>query len=228
MPRFLPPEQATDDGLLAIGGDLSPDLLIEAYRQGIFPWYMPGQPVLWWSPDPRMVLHTDSIRISRSLRKRLRNSGFHLTFDRDFEAVVRACRDLRGARDSWIDEAMIRAYTGLHVRGYAHSVEVWSGGELAGGLYGVSIGRAFFGESMFHRERDASKVALVVLARHLRSWGYPMIDCQVSSDHLASLGATEMSRADFLARIRRLVDETGRPPPWEIDPARMEEEDGPR
>ena len=225
MPRFPSPEQAGEDGLLAIGGDLEPETLLAAYRQGIFPWYMPGQPLLWWSPDPRMVLFTDSLKVSRSLAKLLKRQDYNLSFDTDFEAVVRACRDVRGASESWIDEAMITAYARLHALGHAHSVEVRRGGRLVGGLYGVAIGRIFFGESMFHRERDTSKIALVTLVGHLRGWGYPLIDCQVASRHLESLGAVEIPRREFLSRLAELVPEPGHPSPWRLDPGL---ESGPR
>ncbi len=223
MPRFPSPEQANEDGLLAFGGDLEPTTLLVAYRQGIFPWYMPGQPLLWWSPDPRMVLFTDSLKVSRSLAKTLKRHDYTLSFDTDFEAVVRACRDVRGAPESWIDEAMITAYGRLHALGHAHSVEVRRREELVGGLYGVAIGRVFFGESMFHHERDTSKIALVTLVRHLQGWGYPLIDCQVASSHLESLGAVEIPRAEFLSRITELVTEPGHPSPWHYDPERGSE-----
>ena len=192
------------NGLLAVGGDLSSQRLLNAYRQGIFPWYSPGQPILWWSPDPRTVLFPEKIRISRSLAKTLRNKPFTLSFDRDFESVVAACAAPRNyQQETWITSQMAQAYNALHRFGHAHSVEVWHQGKLAGGLYGVAIGRVFFGESMFSVQRDGSKVALVHLAQHLVDWGYRMIDCQVYSSHLVSLGAEEISRARFCEHLRQ-------------------------
>ncbi len=186
---------ADPNGLLAVGGDLSPVRLIHAYRHGIFPWYSDGQPILWWSPDPRLVLYPGEVHVSRSLGKTLRQRRFEVSFDRDFAAVISGC----AARDStWITAEMRAAYLRLHALGRAHSVECWCDGRLVGGLYGVSIGRVFFGESMFSLERDASKVALVTLARTLERWGYALMDCQVESDHLMSLGARNLAREHFL------------------------------
>ena len=196
------------NGLLAVGGDLSPQRLRSAYRLGIFPWYGAGQPILWWSPDPRLVLFPDRLRISRSLRKTLRRGAFTVSLDRDFGAVIRACAAPRAdAGGTWIVPAMARAYERLHVLGLAHSAEAWRGGELAGGLYGVAMGRVFFGESMFSRASDASKVALAYLARCLSDWGYALIDCQVYTPHLASLGAVEMPRAEFQRRLAEAIDQ---------------------
>jgi len=196
------------NGLLAVGGDLSPQRLRSAYRLGIFPWYGAGQPILWWSPDPRLVLFPDRLRISRSLRKTLRRGAFTVSLDRDFGAVIRACAAPRAdAGGTWIVPAMARAYERLHVLGLAHSAEAWRGGELAGGLYGVAMGRVFFGESMFSRASDASKVALAYLARCLSAWGYALIDCQVYTPHLASLGAVEMPRAEFQRRLAEAIDQ---------------------
>jgi leucyl/phenylalanyl-tRNA--protein transferase len=203
---FPPLAHALDDpdGLLAIGGDLAPARLLEAYRRGIFPWYADGQPILWWSPDPRMVLAPDQIHVSRSLAKRLRNGGFELSFDRDFAGVIDACAAPRGRHGgTWITPAMRDAYLALHARGHAHSIECWHDGRLCGGLYGVALGRVFFGESMFSRTPDASKVAFVHLARALAAWGYQIIDCQVHTAHLARLGAWPMPRARFAACLRR-------------------------
>lgn len=186
---------AEPNGLLAVGGDLTPVRLINAYRHGIFPWYSDGQPILWWSPDPRLVLYPHAVRVSRSLGKTLRQQRFEVSFDRDFGAVINGC----AARYStWITVGMRAAYLRLHALGRAHSVECWRDGRLVGGLYGVSIGRVFFGESMFSLERDASKVALVTLARTLERRGYALIDCQVESDHLCSLGAQNLAREHFL------------------------------
>ena len=196
------------NGLLAVGGDLSPQRLRSAYRLGIFPWYGAGQPILWWSPDPRLVLFPDRLRISRSLRKTLRRGAFTVSLDRDFGAVIRACAAPRAdAGGTWIVPAMARAYERLHVLGLAHSAEAWRGDELAGGLYGVAMGRVFFGESMFSRASDASKVALAYLARCLSDWGYALIDCQVYTPHLASLGAVEMPRAEFQRRLAEAIDQ---------------------
>ena len=186
------------DGLLAIGGDLSVPRLLEAYRHGIFPWYSQGQPILWWSPDPRLVLFTDELRVSRSLRKTLRKGRFEVTLDRDFPAVIRACAEPRaGEVGTWITRAMQNAYIALYEAGHAHSVECRLDGELVGGLYGVSIGRVFFGESMFARVSDASKVAFVWLVRQLQRRGFRLIDCQVHTGHLVRLGARGIARAEF-------------------------------
>jgi len=206
---FPDPALAMDDpnGLLAVGGDLSMRRLLSAYRQGIFPWYSDGQPILWWSPDPRAVLTPDRLKVSRSLRKTLRQGRFTVTCDQAFAEVIGACAGPRaGGPGTWITGEMMQAYTGLHRHGIAHSVEAWEGDELAGGLYGVALGRAFFGESMFHRRRDASKVAFVHLVRHLQRRGYDMIDCQVGSEHLASLGAEEIDRGEFLDMLTRCLD----------------------
>ncbi len=204
--RFPDPGYALDEpnGLLAVGGDLSPARLLNAYRQGIFPWYSDGQPILWWSPAPRTVLFPDRLKVRRSLQKRLRNGGFQISFDRAFGEVIEACSESRHDQDgTWITEAMKQAYTTLHHLGFAHSVEVWQDGKLVGGLYGVSMGKVFFGESMFSRERDASKVALVALVKKLHAWGFALIDCQVGSEHLFSLGAEAILREDFLHRLDR-------------------------
>ncbi len=193
------------NGLLAIGGDLAPGRLLAAYRAGIFPWFdSDGGPPLWWSPDPRAVLLPKDLRISRSLGKRLRRNDFRVTFDCAFLDVVTECAaprrgDAGANRGTWITKAMAAAYTELHRLGYAHSVEVWRENSLIGGLYGVSLGRLFFGESMFTRATDASKIALVHLARLLTSWDFPLIDCQMMNPHLESLGAVTISRSTFLA-----------------------------
>lgn len=203
-------EEALDDpnGLLAIGGELSEQRLLAAYRRGIFPWYEAPQPVLWWTPDPRSVLFPNELHISRSLRKTLRANGFKLAVDTQFKRVMCECAQLRGdGLGTWIDEDMVAAYTGLHRQGYAHSVEVMNeAGALVGGLYGVSLGRAFFGESMFSDESNASKVALVALVDIARRGGLQLIDCQVESPHLNSLGARNISRLDFEQRLQQTVD----------------------
>lgn len=201
---FPPLDQALDEpeGLLAAGGDLSPERLLAAYRRGIFPWYSAGQPVLWWSPNPREVLFPGEFKCSRSLSKTLRNRGFEVTFDREFAEVVKACAARReNSTGTWITSEMHAAYCGLHQRGQAHSVEVRFEDRLVGGLYGVLLGRVFFGESMFSRERDASKVALAHLAQRALVAGLQLIDCQLPTPHLRSLGSRPLSRAEFSARV---------------------------
>jgi leucyl/phenylalanyl-tRNA--protein transferase len=196
------------NGLLAIGGDLSPERLLSAYRHGIFPWFNPGEPILWWSPDPRAVLFPEKIRISRSLRRTIGKNLFSLTTDQAFNAVMAACQAPRAKqRGTWITPDMRRAYNEMHRRGYAHSIECWQNTELAGGLYGMAIGQVFFGESMFSRVSDASKVALVYLTDKLIEWGYRLIDCQVQSEHLISLGAEAIPRDQFCAYLNRWCDQ---------------------
>ncbi len=205
---FPPLSEARDDlgGLLASGGGLAPARLLDAYSRGIFPWFSEGEPVLWWSTDPRMVLMTADFHQSRSLARRIRKGGFEITVNRAFETVMRACAGPRkGQSGTWILPEMIRAYAQLHSMGYAHSVEVWRGGALAGGLYGVAIGRMFYGESMFTRETDASKIALMYLVCALRASDMPMIDCQQQTRHLHSLGARSIRRALFAETLRVLV-----------------------
>ena len=217
---FPAAETALDEpnGLLAMGGDLSLPRLLDAYRHGIFPWFNPGEPILWWSPDPRMVLVPGEVRVARSLAKRLRNAGFELRVDTAFVEVMRACGEPRaGASGTWISPAMIAAYRRLFEAGYAHSIETWREGRLVGGLYGVAIGRMFYGESMFSREPDASKVALVRLARQLERWGFGLIDCQMETEHLASMGARTMPRAAFTARLAELVNLPHLSGPWTFD-----------
>lgn len=208
-PEWFPPlEQALDEpaGLLAAGGDLSTERLLAAYRRGIFPWYSPGQPVLWWSPDPRAVLFPEEFRCSRSLAKTLRNGGFERAIDRDFRGVIEACAAPRPhSVGTWITAEMMEAYIELHRRGYAHSIEAWRGQELVGGLYGVRLGGIFYGESMFSRERDASKVALSHLVDACRGAGIGLIDCQMTSAHLESLGSRRIPRSRFQALVRELV-----------------------
>lgn len=206
------------NGLLAVGGDLSPRRLLEAYRLGIFPWFNEDDPILWWSPDPRMVLFPSELKISRSLRKTLKNTDYEIRTDSAFLEVINACAAPRnGFPGSWIHEDMLVAYNLLHEMGLAHSVEVWMGGELVGGLYGVSLGRMFFGESMFSRVSDTSKMALVHLVRQLERWGFNMIDCQMKTAHLASLGAREISRNEFSERLEELVNYPGRVEKWCFD-----------
>ena len=200
---FPPPEYADPSGLLAVGGDLSSERLLEAYRVGIFPWYSADQPILWWSPDPRLVLELSEFKVSRSLHKTLNKKIFQVTFDRAFEEVICACASVHreGQSGTWITSEMQEAYINLHGLGFAHSVESWFEGELAGGLYGVSLGKAFFGESMFHRKTDASKVALVTLVEKLKSWNFHFIDSQMTTEHMTRLGAREVPRRIFLKRL---------------------------
>jgi leucyl/phenylalanyl-tRNA--protein transferase len=217
---FPPVERALRDpnGLLAAGMELSSQRLIDAYSRGIFPWFNEDDPVLWWSPDPRMVLFTNELRVSRSLRKVLRAGGFTVTFDAAFEDVMRGCAEPRaGQEGTWISDVMLEAYTTLADAGLAHSVEVWSGRSLVGGLYGVAVGKMFFGESMFSRTSNASKVGLTTLVRQLERWGFEVIDCQMSTGHLASLGAREISRPAFVALVERLSAEPAIPAPWRAD-----------
>ena len=209
---------AEPNGLLAAGADLSLPRLLEAYRNGIFPWFSHDQPILWWSPDPRMVLFPTELKISRSLARTLRSTRFEVRADTAFDAVIEGCRQpRRGESGTWITEEMAEAYGTLHRAGFAHSVETWLDGKLVGGLYGVALGRAFFGESMFARVSDASKVALVALARQLQHWGFGVIDCQMNTAHLASLGAREIPRAEFTRRLRELVHYAPVPVPWRLE-----------
>jgi leucyl/phenylalanyl-tRNA--protein transferase len=221
---FPPVEQALDEpnGLLAAGGDLSPERLLDAYAHGIFPWFNDGDPVLWWSPEPRMVLVPGELHLSRSLRKVIRSGQFTMTFDRAFDAVVEGCAAPRPNQDgTWITAYMKQAYSDLARLGFGHSVETWEGDELVGGLYGVALGRVFFGESMFSRRSNASKVALACLARQLERWAFAMIDCQMSTEHLASLGAREIPRRHFLRTLRTAAAQQPIAAPWEIDPDLM-------
>ncbi|MFA5824646.1 MAG: leucyl/phenylalanyl-tRNA--protein transferase, partial [Gallionellaceae bacterium] len=220
---FPPVELALDqpNGLLAAGGDLSPERILEAYRHGIFPWFNADDPILWWSPDPRMVLFPAEFKISNSLHKTLRKGDYEVRTDTAFEQVMRACAAPREGQDgTWILEEMIAAYCELHRMGYAHSVETWMDGELVGGLYGMAIGAMFYGESMFCHKTDASKIALAYLARELEHQGFGMIDCQMNTPHLASLGAREIPRDEFIERLQLLTGETGAPPLWSFDTSR--------
>ena len=218
---FPPLEQALrqPNGLLAAGGGLTPQRLLDAYRHGIFPWFGEGDPILWWSPDPRMVLFPVEFRISRTLRKTLAREIFEVRTDTVFGQVMRACANAprEGQNGTWIGEEMIAAYTALHRMGHAHSVEAWQNGELVGGLYGLAIGRMFYGESMFSRRSDASKAALAHLIRQLERWGFGMIDCQMNTPHLASLGAREIPRKEFVNSLRELVNYPDAPSPWRFD-----------
>ena len=217
---FPPVEQALThpNGLLAAGGDLSPERLLRAYRLGIFPWFSAGEPILWWSPDPRMVLVPGELRIARSLAKTLRKTDFEVRADSAFEQVIQACSEPRPRQaGTWITHAMQAAYTRLHRLGVAHSIETWHGTELVGGLYGVALGRVFFGESMFSRATDGSKIALVQLGRQLQAWGFGLIDCQMHTPLLASFGAREVAREQFTRRVAELVKYADVPAPWVLD-----------
>ncbi|WP_028448536.1 leucyl/phenylalanyl-tRNA--protein transferase [Chitinibacter tainanensis] len=217
---FPPLSQALPEpnGLLAAGGDLSPNRILAAYQRGIFPWFMPGEPILWWSPDPRMVLYPAELHVHRSLDKVIRNKAYRVTFDTAFHAVMSACAEPRaGQPGTWISAEMLAAYTALHEAGFAHSIECWIDGELAGALYGMAIGKMFYGESMFARRPDASKIAFVHLVRWLDAQGYGLIDCQMYTDHLARFGAREIPRAQFMASLERLTAQYVDPGPWSYD-----------
>lgn len=219
MPVFPDPQASDSKGLLAVGGDLSPDRLVTAYRQGIFPWYSQGDPILWWSPLQRMVLYTNDIYLPKSLIKRIKKREYTITLDRAFEQVMVQCQRVHRPKQdgTWITDEMIAGYVQLAELGYAHSCEAWLGDQLVGGLYGVSIGRAFSGESMFARASDASKVALTYLGCQLARWGYPIIDCQLYTDHLSRFGAYEIPRAQYLAELKQLVDQPTKLGPWRFD-----------
>lgn len=221
-PVFPPTARALREpnGLLAAGGHLSPEWLLAAYRRGIFPWFSDGEPILWWSPDPRMVVFPDQVRITRSLRKTLRNRHYEVRLDHDFAAVIRACAEPREAGGgTWITPAMQAAYLRMHQLGYAHSVETWIDGELAGGLYGMAIGRAFYGESMFSRRTDASKIAFVHLARFLEQHDFRVLDCQMTTRHLASLGGRKIPREAFVQMLGELTRDERPPARWPQDGA---------
>jgi len=219
-PVFPPPDYADPSGLLAVGGDLSNERLLEAYRVGIFPWYSDDQPILWWSPDPRLILDLKDFKISRSLGKTLKKGVFQVTLDHAFEEVIQACAVVpREAQNgTWITAEMQEAYINLHGLGYAHSVETWFGGKLAGGLYGVSLGKCFFGESMFHLKTDASKVALATLVERLKRWDFHFIDSQMTTEHMVRLGAKELPRRIFLKRLQSALRHPTRRGRWRIDP----------
>ena len=203
------------NGLLAVGGDLTEMRLLKAYRQGIFPWYSEGEPILWWSPDPRMVLYPQQVKVSRSLRKTLRKGEFQISFDHAYNRVIKACAGPRkDTPGTWLVNEMISAYRRLHELGFAHSVEVWRDGDLAGGLYGVAIGGVFFGESMFSRITDSSKIALVALCHQLLEWGFRLIDCQVYTQHLQSMGAQEIPREQFCQQLEIWCNLPGMPGHW--------------
>jgi leucyl/phenylalanyl-tRNA--protein transferase len=215
---FPPIDQALEEpnGLIAVGGCLSPQRIVNAYRCGIFPWFNPGEPILWWSPDPRLVLYPEQLKVSRSLNKTLRKQRFEIRYDRAFSKVMQACADPRAKQSgTWITTDMHHAYNQLHQQGIAHSVEAWQDDELVGGLYGLAIGQVFFGESMFHRKTDASKVVFVNMVQQLTDWGYRLIDCQVSSDHLLTLGAEEIPRQKFIGLLQQLCRLHPHPSAWQ-------------
>ncbi|RTZ97437.1 MAG: leucyl/phenylalanyl-tRNA--protein transferase [Deltaproteobacteria bacterium] len=216
---FPPPDLAMKEGLLAVGGDLSVSRLLLAYANGIFPWYSSGEPILWWSPDPRLVLYPGELTLSRRLNRTLRQGRFQVTCDRAFEQVIRKCASVpRSDQDgTWITEEMIFAYTELHRAGFAHSIETWQNSRLVGGIYGVSLGRCFFGESMFHRVSDASTVALVSLVRQVAEWHFDLIDCQVTTNHLLRMGAREISRDRFLRQLNRSLKYPTRRGKWILE-----------
>lgn len=213
---FPDPFDASEEGIVAYGGDLSPSRLMLAYRSGIFPWYSVNDPILWWSPDPRLILELNDFKLHRTLRKKIPH--FEIRFDSAFSQVIRACATAprRGQKGSWIVPEMIEAYETLHALGYAHSVEAYQNGMLVGGLYGVSVGGVFCGESMFAKVPDASKAAFAVLVEHLRAWGYDFIDCQVPTNHLKSLGAKEVSRELFLQRLYNASTASSEEMLWQI------------
>jgi leucyl/phenylalanyl-tRNA--protein transferase len=217
--RFPPPEAADPSGLLAVGGDLSPKRLLLAYKMGIFPWYEAGLPILWHSPDPRMVLRPSEFRLSRSLRRQLRNSAFEIRLDTAFSTVIRACASKKRPEGdgTWITDEMMDGYDRLFELGYAHSAEAWLDDQLVGGLYGVSLGGCFFGESMFAYESNASKIAFATLVGQLVKWDFNLIDCQVHTDHLERFGATAWQRSDFLAALETSLDRETRRGPWRLE-----------
>ncbi len=217
---FPPPDHAEPDGLLAVGGDLRAERLLLAYRLGIFPWYSDGQPVLWWSPDPRIILEPGEFHISRRLGQTIKKGIFKVTFDRAFAEVIRACAasPRKGQHGTWITTEMMEAYICLHQMGFAHSAESWLDGELVGGIYGISLGRCFFGESMFFSQTNASKVALATLVQQLITWDFHMIDAQVTSEHLIRLGAKEVPRHIFLQRLQATLRHPTKKGSWDNGP----------
>jgi leucyl/phenylalanyl-tRNA--protein transferase len=218
---WFPPVELAEEGLLAVGGDLRPDRLLLAYATGIFPWYEEGLPILWHSPDPRMVLDVQDLHVPRSLRKTMRKRPYELTLDTRFGEVMRACAEVPrpGQDGTWITDEMLHAYQRLHAMGFAHSVEATRDGALVGGLYGVSLGAIFFGESMFARAEDASKIAFVTLVEQLRRWGFTHVDCQVHTEHLERFGAVEWPRKRYLEVLRDAVAKPTRRGRWQLDPA---------
>lgn len=221
---FPPIESALEEpnGLLAAGGELNPEKILEAYQQCIFPWYSDGQPILWWSPNPRCIIYPENVYCSSSLRKHIRKTKPRVTFDEDFQSVIRNCARLGSEQGTWITEEMEDTYTQLHRMGHAHSVEVWQDAKLIGGLYGLAIGKVFFGESMFSHRTNASKVAFVFLCRQLQKWGYQLIDCQVENPHLLSLGAQCIDRENFQKQIQTATRLTQYRHEWRFDAGLIE------
>ena len=216
---FPSPCLAEDNGLLAVGGDLSESRLLNAYKEGIFPWYSHGDPILWWSPNPRLIIKPENFILSRSLRQTLKKNTFRITMDTVFREVIENCSEVhkKKAGDTWITREMINAYIDLHDSGYAHSIEAWKGNELAGGLYGVSLGSAFFGESMFTKTSNASKAAFAALVFQVSSWKFSFIDCQVTTKHLLSLGASEIPRDEFLNMLADSLEAPAKKHKWSFD-----------
>jgi leucyl/phenylalanyl-tRNA--protein transferase len=216
---FPSPDSASDEGLVAVGGEITTKRVLSAYRQGIFPWYSEDQPVLWWSPEPRAILYPDDIKISRSLKKTLRHNSFSFTADTAFSEVIKACAGPRAHSPSggtWITDEMMSTYNRLHQLGYGHSIEVWNDEKLVGGLYGLSLGSAFFGESMFSHQTDASKLALVYLAEFSKSYGIDFIDCQLPTDHLASMGAVNITRKEYLKMLKIALKHQDHTKHWQL------------
>ncbi len=214
--EFSPPYLASKAGLLAVGGDLSQERLLLAYSMGIFPWYSDGEPILWWSPDPRLVLFPEEIRISKTLKKIIKQDKFRLTIDTAFDQVINSCAQVRidKSEGTWIVQEMVDAYCRLHAAGFAHSVEAWYQGELAGGIYGVSLGKCFFGESMFSRISNASNITLVKLVEHLKTLSFDMLDCQITTEHLIRFGAREIPRDVFLKQLKKSLETPTRKGKW--------------
>jgi leucyl/phenylalanyl-tRNA--protein transferase len=219
---FPHPSEAVEDGLLAIGGDLSPERLVIAYASGIFPWYGVDDPILWWSPNPRLVLYPEKFKVSKSLKQTLRNKPFDIRIDFAFEEVIQNCSKVprKGQNGTWITPEMIEAFVKMHRLGLAHSIEVWEGNKLVGGLYGLSLGKVFFGESMFHKRKDASKIAFYYLSQLALKWDFKFIDCQVTNSHLLSLGAEEIDRDDFLDQLADALEEETKHGVWEFEATR--------
>lgn len=218
QPNFPPVSYAEEDGLLAFGGKLDASFIIEAYSRGIFPWYNEEEPILWWSPNPRSVFFLENIKISKSMQKFIKKTNYTVTFDKDFEGVINACAKSR--QETWISKAFIETYSKLHKDGIAHSVEVWNGEKLVGGLYGINLGKMFYGESMFSIEANSSKLALIKLAEFLKEKGYKIIDCQVHNSHLESLGAVEIPRNEFIKIMKKQIEKKGYYGKWTIKKAK--------
>ncbi len=204
----FPPIEGAVDGIVAVGGDLSTERLLLAYQEGIFPWFNEEDPIVWWAPDPRFVLFPSKLKVSKSMKNVLRKNIFTVTFDKDFRKVITNCQQIKrsGQEDTWITSDMLEAYCSLHEQGLAHSVEVWKGHELVGGLYGISLGKCFFGESMFAKESNASKVGFITLAQKLKKLNFELIDCQIHTNHLESLGAEEISREEFMLLLKKGIE----------------------